>query len=55
MSKSNDNWKTKKIPVALRFNRELLLKIDEIATKRGVSRNAMISIWCSAGIKDDQK
>ncbi len=48
---SNESEKTKKIPIALRFDVCLLGKIDKIAAKRGISRNSMISYWCSKGIE----
>ena len=43
--------KTKKIPVALRFDVELLSTIDAMAIRRGMSRNAIISYWCSKGVE----
>ena len=41
---------TAKVPVALRFNADLLAKIDAMAKKRGMSRNAIISYWCSRAL-----
>ena len=43
--------KTKKIPIALRFDAELLSAIDAMAIRRGMSRNAIISYWCSKGVE----
>ena len=43
--------KTKKVPVALRFDVELLSAIDAMAIRRGMSRNAIISYWCSKGVE----
>ena len=40
-----------KIPVALRFNADLLAKIDKVALRRGMSRNALISYWCSRAVE----
>jgi hypothetical protein len=40
-----------KVPVALRFNADLLAKIDAMAKKRGMSRNAIISYWCSRALE----
>ncbi|MBL4854520.1 MAG: hypothetical protein JKY25_09815 [Robiginitomaculum sp.] len=45
--------KAKKVPVALRFNAELLEAIDNMATRRGMSRNAIISYWCSKGVESE--
>lgn len=42
---------TMKVPVALRFNADLLAKIDAMAKKRGMSRNAIISYWCSRALE----
>ena len=43
--------KSKKVPVALRFDGDLLAAIDAIAARRGMSRNAIISYWCSKGVE----
>lgn len=43
--------KSKKIPVALRFDENLLTAIDVVAAKRGLSRNGIISYWCSKGVE----
>ena len=43
--------KTKKIPVVLRFDTNLLKAIDHAATYRGMSRSAIISFWCSQGLE----
>ncbi|MEE4346437.1 MAG: hypothetical protein V2I53_06570 [Paracoccaceae bacterium] len=40
-----------KIPVALRFNADLLAQIDKVALRRGMSRNAIISYWCSRAVE----
>jgi hypothetical protein len=40
-----------KIPVALRFNADLLARIDKVALRRGMSRNALISYWCSRAVE----
>ena len=45
--------KSKKVPVALRFDPDLLAAIDSMATRRGMSRNAIISYWCSKGIESE--
>lgn len=45
--------KAKKMPVALRFDAELLAAIDAMATRRGTSRNAIISYWCSKGVESE--
>lgn len=45
--------KTKKVPVALRFDADLLALIDAMATRRGTSRNAIISYWCSKGVESE--
>jgi len=51
--KTNVRVKAKKIPIALRFNAELLHAIDNMATRRGMSRNAIISYWCSKGVENE--
>jgi len=43
----NKPQKKKKVPVALRFDPDLLDAIDELAERRGMSRNSLISYWCS--------
>lgn len=43
----------RKIPVALRFDRDLLTSIDAMASRRGMSRNAIISYWCSKGVENE--
>lgn len=45
--------KAKKIPVALRFDPDLLTAIDAMAGRRGMSRNAIISYWCSKGVESE--
>lgn len=40
-----------KVPVALRFNADLLTQIDRVALRRGMSRNALISYWCSRAVE----
>lgn len=45
--------KSKKVPVALRFDGDLLAAIDAMATRRGMSRNAIISYWCSKGVESE--
>ena len=40
-----------KVPVALRFNADLLAQIDTVALRRGMSRNALISYWCSRAVE----
>lgn len=45
--------KSKKVPVALRFDSELLAAIDAMASRRGTSRNAIISYWCSKGVESE--
>lgn len=45
--------KAKKIPVALRFDANLLASIDAMASRRGTSRNAIISYWCSKGVESE--
>lgn len=43
----------RKVPVALRFDPDLLTAIDTMATRRGMSRNAIISYWCSKGVESE--
>ena len=45
--------KAKKVPVALRFDADLLATIDAMASRRGTSRNAIISYWCSKGVESE--
>lgn len=45
--------KSKKVPVALRFDGDLLAAIDAMAARRGMSRNAIISYWCSKGVESE--
>ena len=45
--------KSKKVPVALRFDSDLLSAIDAMAVRRGMSRNAIISYWCSKGVESE--
>lgn len=45
--------KPKKVPVALRFDADLLAAIDAMASRRGMSRNAIISYWCSKGVESE--
>ena len=45
--------KAKKKPVALRFDADLLAAIDAMAARRGTSRNAIISYWCSKGVESE--
>ena len=45
--------RAKKVPVALRFDPELLSAIDAMASRRGTSRNAIISYWCSKGVESE--
>lgn len=45
--------KPKKVPVALRFDSDLLAAIDAMASRRGTSRNAIISYWCSKGVESE--
>ena len=45
--------KPKKVPVALRFDADLLAAIDAMASRRGTSRNAIISYWCSKGVESE--
>ena len=45
--------KSKKVPVALRFDADLLSEIDAMASRRGMSRNAIISYWCSKGVENE--
>jgi hypothetical protein len=42
-----------KVPVALRFDGDLLARIDSVAVKRGMSRNALISYWCSRALEGE--
>jgi predicted HicB family RNase H-like nuclease len=46
--------KLSKMPVALRFDPALLTAIDAMAHRRGMSRNAIISYWCSRGVEGEQ-
>jgi len=43
----------KKVPIALRFDPKLLTAIDNMAVRRGMSRNAIISYWCSKGVESE--
>ena len=43
----------KKRAVALRFDTELLGLVDSMAKRRGMSRNAIISYWCSRGVENE--
>ncbi len=43
--------KKNKVPVALRFDPDLLAQIDALAARRGMSRNGIISYWCSRGVE----
>ena len=45
--------KPKKVPVALRFDPDLRAAIDAMASRRGMSRNAIISYWCSKGVESE--
>jgi len=45
--------KTIKKPVALRFDGDLLKRIDAAAAVRGISRNAWISWQCAEGLKNE--
>lgn len=45
--------KAVKKPVALRFDGDLLARIDAAARSRGISRNAWISWQCVEGLKDE--
>ena len=45
--------RSKKTPVALRFDADLLAAIDAMASRRGMSRNAIISYWCSKGVESE--
>jgi hypothetical protein len=45
--------KAKKKPVALRFDADFLAAIDAMAARRGTSRNAIISYWCSKGVESE--
>ena len=42
--------KPKKILVSLRFDSHILEAIDNAANHRGMSRNAIISYWCSRAL-----
>ncbi len=39
--------------MALRFSPDLLAAIDAMAGRRGMSRNAIISYWCSKGVESE--
>ena len=45
--------KPKKRPIALRFDPGLLNAIDAVAIRRGISRNSLISYWCSKGLEKE--
>lgn len=45
--------KTNKVSISLRFDPDLLRKIDEIAKRRGMSRNSIISYWCSKSMESE--
>ena len=42
-----------KKPVALRFDGDLLAKIDAAARTKGISRNAWISFMCAMGLENE--
>lgn len=50
---SSPKPKANKKPVALRFDGDLLERIDAAARSRGISRNAWISWQCAEGLKDE--
>ena len=52
---SSVSIKTKKIPISIRLNNDLLIAIDKVAKLRGMSRNSFISYWCSRGIEAENK
>ena len=45
--------KPKAVPVALRFDPDLLAAIDLMAARRSTNRNAIISYWCSKGVESE--
>ena len=45
--------KEKKVLISLRFQPDLLEAIDQMAERRGMSRNAIISYWCSRGVEGE--
>lgn len=51
--KSMQTGRQRKVPVALRFDPGLLSAIDTMAARRGMSRNAIISYWCSKAIENE--
>ena len=43
----------RKTAVSLRFDSRILARIDEVAAKRGMSRNAIIAYWCSRALEEE--
>ena len=43
----------RKTAVSLRFDARILARIDEVAVKRGMSRNAIIAYWCSRALEEE--
>ncbi|MDE0001990.1 MAG: hypothetical protein OXQ29_04800 [Rhodospirillaceae bacterium] len=39
--------------MSLRFDSRILARIDEVAAKRGMSRNAIIAYWCSRALEEE--
>ena len=52
-SPSSTLKKSNKVPISLRFDADLLAAIDAMANRRGMSRNAIISYWCSKGVESE--
>lgn len=46
--------KHKKMVISLRLDEQLLSKIDAVASQRGISRNALISYWCSKALEEEK-
>ena len=45
-----DHEEARKAPVMIRFDRDLLKRVDEAAKRRGISRAAWVQFMCSRGL-----
>lgn len=52
-TKKTPSVKALKKPVALRFDEGLLSRIDDAATRKGISRNAWISFHCAEALDNE--
>ncbi len=44
---------TRKVPVMIRFDRDLLRRVDEAARRRGISRSAWVRYMLSEAVGED--